>query len=63
MGCIDWNSPGQNIGVDSLSLLWGIFPPQGLNPGLPHYGQILYQLSHKGSPFLGTGGLSSSLHL
>ena len=28
----------------------GIFPTQGSNPGLPHYGQILYQLSHKGSP-------------
>ena len=33
-----------------LSLLQGIFPTQGLNPGLPHCGQILYQLSHKGSP-------------
>ena len=30
-----WNSPGQNTGV---------------NPGLPHCRQILYQLSHKGSP-------------
>ena len=27
-----WNSPGQNTGVGSLSLLWGIFPTQGLNP-------------------------------
>ena len=34
----------------SLSLLQGIFPIQGLNPGLPHCRQILYQLSHKGSP-------------
>ena len=63
MGCIDWNSPGQNIGVGALSLPQGIFPPQVLNPGLPHCGQILYQLSHKQSPFLGTSGLSSSLHL
>ena len=31
-------------------LLQEIFPPQGLNPGLPHCRQILYQLSHKGSP-------------
>ena len=31
-----WNSPGQNTGVGSLSLLRGIFPTQGLNPGLPH---------------------------
>ena len=30
------NSPGQNTGVGSLSLLQGIFPTQGLNPGLPH---------------------------
>ena len=28
----------------------GIFPTQGLNPGLPHCRQMLYQLSHKGSP-------------
>ena len=44
-----WNSPGQNAGVGSLSLLQGIFPTQGSNPGLPHCRQILYQLSHKGS--------------
>ena len=47
-----WNSPGQNAGVGSLSLLQGIFPTQGSNPGLPHCRQILYQLSHKGSPVL-----------
>ena len=45
-----WNSPGQNIGVGSLSVLQGIFPTQGSNPDLPHCRQILYQLSHKGSP-------------
>ena len=45
-----WNSPGQNTGVGSLSLLQGIFPTQGSNPGLPHYRWILYQLSHQGSP-------------
>ena len=45
-----WNSPGQNTGVGSLSLLQGIFPTQGLSPGLPHCRQILYQMSHKGSP-------------
>ena len=42
-----WNSPGQNTGVGSRSLLWGIFPTQGLNKGLPHCRQILYQLSHR----------------
>ena len=31
-----WNSPGQKSGVGSLSLLQGIFPTQGSNPGLPH---------------------------
>ena len=36
--------------MGSLSLLQGIFPTQGLNPGLPHCKWILYQLSHKGSP-------------
>ena len=41
-----WNSPGQNTGVSNLSLLQGIFPAQGSNPGLPHCRQILYQLSH-----------------
>ena len=45
-----WNSPSQNIGVDSCSLLQGIFPTQGLNPGLLHCRQILYQLSHQGNP-------------
>ena len=29
-----WNSPGQNSGVGSLSLLQRIFPTQGLNLGL-----------------------------
>ena len=39
----------KNTGVGSLSLLQGIFPTQGSNPGLPYCRQILYQLSHKGS--------------
>ena len=43
-------SPGQNPAVGSLSLLQGIFPTQGSNPGLLHYRWILYQLSHQGSP-------------
>ena len=42
-----WNSPGQNTGVGSLSLLQGIFPAQGSNTGLPHCRQVLYQLSHR----------------
>ena len=55
-----WNSPGQNTGVGSLSLLEGLFPTQGWNPGLPHCGKILYQLSHQGSPYM---WLSKSLTL
>ena len=42
-----WNSSGQSTGVGSLSLLQGLFPTQGSNPGLLHYRRILYQLSHK----------------
>ena len=45
-----WNSLGQDMGVGSLSLLQGIFPTQGSNPGLLHCRLILYQLCHKGSP-------------
>ena len=47
-----WSSPGQNTGVGSLSLLQGIFPTQGWNPGLLHCRGFLYQLSHKGSPWI-----------
>ena len=45
--CSSWNSLGQNTGVGSLSLLQGIFPTQGSNPGLLHCRQILYQLSYQ----------------
>ena len=45
-----WNSPGKNNGAGSLSLLHGIFPAQGLNPGLLRCRWILYQLIRKGSP-------------
>ena len=44
-----WNSPGQNAGVDNHSILQGIFPTQGSNPGLRHCRRIRYQLSHKGN--------------
>ena len=43
-----WNSPGQNTGVGSCSLLQGISPTSGLNLGLLCCRQILYQLSHQG---------------
>ena len=45
-----WDSPGKNTGVGCHALLQGIFPTQGLNPGLPPCRRILYHLSHQGSP-------------
>ena len=45
------NSPGKKTGVGCHSLLQGIFPTQGSNPSLPRCWQILYHLSHQGSPF------------
>ena len=36
--------------MSSHSLIQGIFPTQGSNPGLLHCRWILYQLSHQGSP-------------
>ena len=56
-----WNSPGQNTGVGRLSLLQGIFPTEGSNPDLSHCRQILYQLSHKGSPFVPHPGIKPML--
>ena len=48
-GLYPWDSPGQNTGVGSRSLLQGIFTTQGLNLGLPRCRRILYQLSPRGS--------------
>ena len=45
-----WNSPGKNTGVACHFILQGIFLNQGLNPGLLNCRQILYQMSHQGSP-------------
>ena len=50
----------------SRSLLQGIFPTQGLNPGLPHCRGMLYQLNHQGSSeaaSLISSQVMSSLHL
>ena len=44
------DSPGQNTGMGCHALIQEIFPTQGLKPGLPHCRQILYHLSHQGSP-------------
>ena len=45
-----WNSPGKNTGVGSYSFFQWIFWSWGLNPVLSHCRQILYRLSHQGSP-------------
>ena len=47
-----WDSPGKNTGVGSHALLQGIFLAQGSNLGLPNCRQILYHLSHQGSPHI-----------
>ena len=44
------DSPGKNTGMVSHALFQGIFLTQELNQGLPHFRQILYHLSHHGSP-------------
>ena len=44
------DSPGKNTGVGCHSFLQGILLTQRLNPGLLHYRQILYCLSHQGRP-------------
>ena len=44
------DSPGKNTGVGCHPLLQGILPALGLNPHLSHCRQILYCLSHQGSP-------------
>ena len=43
-------SPGKDTGVGCHTLLQGIFPTQGSNPGLPYCRQILYRLNYQGSP-------------
>ena len=56
---MDHSPPGPSVHeilhariLDSYSLLPGIFLTQGSNPGPLHCRQILYHLSHQGSPVL-----------
>ena len=49
-----WNSPGQNTGVGSCSLIQEIFSIQELSQGFLHCRWILYQLSYQGSPLYST---------
>ena len=44
------DSPGKNTEMGCHALLQGIFPTQQSNLGPQHCGQILYHLSHQGSP-------------
>ena len=54
-----WNSPGQNTGVGSLSLLQGIYPTHGLKPGILHFRWILLPAEPQGKPKnTGVGSLS-----
>ena len=46
---LEWKKKKRNTGVGCHSFLQGVFPTQGSNPGLLHYRQILYHLSHQGS--------------
>ena len=46
------DSPGQNTGLGCHFLLQKIVLTQGSNPGLLHCSQILYRLSHQGSPII-----------
>ena len=45
-----WDFPGKNTGVGCHFLLQGIFLTQGSNLGLLPCRQIVYHLSHQGSP-------------
>ena len=54
-----WNSLGQNTGVGSLSILQGILPTQGSNPGIPHCRQIFLPAEPQEKPKnTGVGSLS-----
>ena len=55
--------PRQDYGVGCHALLRGIFPALRSNPGLLHYKQILYCLSHQGLPFNSVNYVLSSTNL
>ena len=44
------DSPGKHTGEGCHAIFQGTFPTQGSNPDLPHCRQILFCLSHQGSP-------------
>ena len=51
----------KNTRVGSHPLLQGISPTQGVNQGLLHCRQILYQLSYQGSPSESTAPLHKNV--
>ena len=57
--CFD--CPLESESVGSLSLLQGIFPTQGLNPGLAHCRRILDHLRYQGSPRLSAWNMVNML--
>ena len=59
-----WNSSGQNTGVRvAVPFSRGSSQPRDRTQGLPHCRQILYQLSHQGSPKIVKGLLKCSFFL
>ena len=52
-----WNFPGQNTGVGCHFLLQRVFLTQISNLGFAHCRQILYHLSHQGSPLAPQPGI------
>ena len=58
-----WDFPGKNTGVGYYCDLQGIFLTEGLNPGVPHWKQILYCLSHQSLVKRGQSPKSKILNL
>ena len=58
-----WHSPGKNAGVGCHFLLQEIFLTQGSNLNLLHCRQILYRLSHQGSPLKVFSSVQSLSHV
>ena len=60
--CPSYSKPLVSSGVGTYSLLQGIFPTQGSNPGLLHCRWIRYYLNYQGSPFSSSLGKWGNMH-
>ena len=60
--CPSYSKPLVSSGVGSYSLLQGIFPTQGSNPGLLHCRLVFYYLNNQGSPFSSSLGKWENMH-